>query len=253
LPDNAENRLGPKGNRAWLVAIVVVYILLVLGVDMLAAMRVQWPFPWVRLEWHLSTTFPSLRGTACAAFDVYKFLFWLVIPFVACLWRMDWRYLLFSRWKKWDLILVGGLAVLGMAVMFIIPHVPALKAIYPSMGALSIEQKMAYVQRAMLWNVSWIFGWEFLHRYCLLRVVQVAPLTGRWGLPAWKPSQWYWLAVPISETLYHLQKPGLEAVGMFAFSVVLTLWCLKRKNWLLACLVHLIIEVELLLFMTVLA
>ncbi len=253
MPDSAENEVVPKHNRAWLVTIVVVYILLVLGVDMLAAMRVQWPFPWVRLEWHLSTTFPSLRGTAWAAFDVYKFLFWLVIPFIACLWRMDWRYLLFSRWKKWDLILVGGLTVVGMAVMFIIPHVPALKAIYPSMGALSPEQKMAYVQRAMLWNVSWIFGWEFLHRYVLLRAVQRTEMTGPWGLPRWTQSQLYWLAVPLSETLYHLQKPWPEALGMGVFSVILTLWCLSRKKWLVACLVHLIIEVELVVFMTVLA
>ena len=253
MSDSPENSLEPKRNRVWLISLVIAYVVLVLGVDMLAAMRVPWPFPWARLQWPLSATFPSLRGTAWAGFDLFKFVFWLVIPFMACLWHMDWRYLLFSRWKKWDLILVGGLAALGMGVMFIIPHAPALKAIYPSMGNLSPERKITYVQAVMAWNVSWIFGWEFLHRYCLLRVVQREALIGQWGLPAWKRNQWYWLAVPLSETLYHLQKPGLEAVGMGAFSVVLTLWCLKRKNWLLACMVHLIIEVELLLFMTVIA
>jgi hypothetical protein len=36
-----------------------------------------------------------------------------------------------------------------------------------------------------------------------------------------------------------------------ALSVVLTLWCMKRGNWLLGFLVHLIIEVELLIFLMI--
>lgn len=248
MPDNSASTRHPQ--HIWL-AVVVVYMILVLGIDTLAAQRVQWPFPWSRLQWHLSTTFPSLRGTPWSGFDVFKFLFWFVIPFVVSLPRMQWRYLA-GKWDRWDGLLIGGLTVLGMLAMFIIPLIPALQATYPSLGHLGAEQKWGYVQRAMIWNFSWLLGWEFLHRYVLLRAVQREELTGRWGLPTLRWQEWCWLAVPLSETLYHLQKPGLEAIGMCAFSVVLTLWCLIRKNWLVACLVHLIIEVELLVFMTLL-
>ena len=103
----------------------------------------------------------------------------------------------------------------------------------------------------MVWNLSWLPGWEFLHRYFLLKAVQREALDRGRFLPGWRWAQWAWLLVPVSETLYHLQKPGLEAVGMFAFSVVLTFWCLKRRNWLFGFLLHLTIEVELLVFMTI--
>jgi hypothetical protein len=252
LPDSAETIETTDRKHIWWLVVVIIYIVLVLGIDTLAAQRAHWPFPWSRLQWHLSTTFPSLRGTAWAGFDVFKSVFWLIIPFCVSLWRMDWRYLLARRWDRWDVALVGGLTVFGMVAMYVIPHIPALQAIYPSLGHLSAEQKWGYVQRAMVWNASWLIGWEFLHRYVLLRAVQREELTGRWGLPDGKLSQWYWLAVPLSETLYHLQKPGLEALGMGIFSVILTLWCLSRKKWLVACLVHLIIEVELVAFMTLL-
>jgi hypothetical protein len=216
-------------------------VVLVLGVDTLVALRVEWPLSWVSLDWQLSNTFPSLRGTPWAAFDLFKFVFWFLIPFAACLPGMNWGYLLRGPWKRWDLGLVLALAVLGMGVMFLIPLVPALKATYLGHGTLTPEQKVRLFLGAMAWNASWLIGWEFLHRYLLLGAARKAwPRLG-------------WLLVPLSETLYHLQKPGLEALGMMAFSIVLTLWCMRRGNWLLGFLVHLIIEVELLIFMTMIA
>mgnify|MGYP003640726428 CR=1 FL=1 len=249
MPDSKNN--SSKKQRVWL-ALVVVYLVLVLGIDTLATLRVEWLFPWSRLQWYLSTPFPSLRPTAWDTFDLFKFVFWFVIPFLVCLPKMDWRYLVANRWNRWDAALVGGLAVLGMLAMFIIPHIPALQAIYPSLGHLEPEQKWGYIQRAMTWNASWLLGWEFLHRYVLLRAVQKEETTGRWGLPGRGAGQWYWLVVPLSETIYHLQKPLAEMGGMLVFSIVLTLWCLSQKKWLVACLVHLIIEVELVVFMTLL-
>ena len=251
MPDSTVTKNSASRTNWWL-GIVIIYIILVLGIDTLAAQRAQWPFPWSRLQWFLSTSYPSLRGTVWGGFDCFKFLFWFVLPFIASLWWIDWRYLLTRRWKKWDGFLVGGIAVFGMLAMFIIPLVPALQATYPSLGHLESAQKWGYVTRAMIWNFSWLIGWEFLHRYVLLRAVQREEMTGRWGLPGWKLSQWYWLAVPLSETLYHLQKPLAEAGGMLVFSTILTLWCLSQKKWLVACLVHLIIEVELVVFMTLL-
>ena len=252
MPDSTPSAPAEHDKRSliWL-GIVVAYVIIVLAVDTLAVQRVQWPFPWSRLQWHLGTTFPGLRETPWGAFDLYKFVFWFLIPFAVSLPRMEWRYLV-GKWDRWDALLVGGLTVLGMAAMFLIPLVPALQATYRSLDHLTPEQKWSYVQRIMVWNVSWLFGWEFLHRYVLLRAAQRAPLTGRWGFPAPKLTQYYWLLVPLSETVYHLQKPLVEAGGMLAFSLVLTLWCLVRKKWLVACLVHLIIEVELAVFMTLL-
>ena len=191
----------------WITKLVVVYVFLVLGADTLIAARVEWPFPWVLLDWDLSKSFPSLRGTPWAGFDLFKFVFWFVIPFAAGLPGMDWKYLLRGPWKKWDLGFVVALAVLGMGAMFLIPLVPALKATYLGHGTFTPEQKWRYFLGAMAWNASWLIGWEFLHRYMLLGAARKA--WPRWG----------WLLVPLSETLYHLQKPDLEALGMMAFSL----------------------------------
>lgn len=223
----------------WVTILVIAYVAVVLGVDSLIAMRFQWPFPWSRLDWHLSNTFPSLRDTPWEGFDLFKFVFWFLVPFAACLPGMNWKYLLRGPWKKWDLILVGALAVVGMGVMFLIPLVPALSATYLGHGNLTLEQKWPNFLRAMAWNASWLVGWEFMHRYMLLGAARRA--WPRWG----------WLLVPLSETLYHLQKPPIEMLGMMALSAVLTLWCMKRGNWLLGFVVHLIIEVELLIFLMI--
>lgn len=241
MPAKLQSKRADASRNLWVPLFVITYVVVVLGIDSLVAMRVQWPFPWSRLNWDLSTTFPSLRSTPWAGFDLFKFVFWLLVPFALCLPGMNWKYLLRGPWKKWDLILVGALAVVGMGVMFLIPLVPALSATYLGHGTLTPEQKTQYFLGVLAWNVSWLVGWEFLHRYMLLGAAQKT--WPRWG----------WLLVPLSETLYHLQKPGIEALGMMAFSVVLTLWCMKRGNWLLGFVVHLIIEVELLIFLTMIA
>lgn len=237
MPAEPPNTLESPRPVPWTTQMVIAYVVLVLGVDTLIALRFHWPFPWVRLDLHLTTFFPSLRGTPWGAFDLFKFLFWLVIPLAVCLPGMNWRYLLRGPWKKLDLALVGALAGLGMATMLLIPLVPSLAETYLSHGELTTQQKWHLLLGGLAWNASWLIGWEFMHRYMLLSAARMA--APRWG----------WLLVPLSETLYHLQKPGLEVLGMLALSVVLTLWCVKRGNWLLGFVVHLIIEVELLIFM----
>ena len=49
--------------------------------------------------------------------------------------------------------------------------------------------------------------------------------------------------VPLCETIYHLQKPLLEAGGMAVFSLLLTWWTMKRRNMLLPFVAHLYIEI----------
>ena len=227
------------------------YVALVLLVDLLAGSGLTWPFPWSVFRWMLGDLFGSLESTIFDRFDLFKFVFWLLAPVAIC-WRgMDWRYLVCGRWSKWDGVFVGGLAVLGMGAMFLIPLVPELRQFYPSLSDWSVEARVHFFLTRLVWVGSWLVGWEFMHRYFLLRLVQREPLEP--GVPPFRLAQWGWLVVPLFETAYHLQKASLEAVGMFGFSVVLTLWCLKRGNWLLAFVVHLIIEVELLFFMTLVA
>jgi len=148
-------------------------------------------------------------------------------------WRLDWGYFGLKRWKRSDYYLLLGLAVTGVAVMLIIPHVPALRQIYPSVRGRSAQAKWGFVSAQLVWTFSWLLGWEFLHRYVLLR--PAAALWPRLG----------WLLVPLSEGVYHLQKPLIEAGGMVLLSIVLTQWTVRRRNMLLPFLVHLVIEVAL--------
>jgi len=235
------------GHRKGLAAAVVAYVAIVLLIDMLAISGLRWPFPWSNFYWVLGTRFEFFEKGLFDRFDLFKLVFWLIVPVLLCLRSLDWRYLVRGRWSRWDIVFVGGLAVVGMAAMFVIPLVPELRQFYPSLSDWSVEARVHFFLTRLVWIGTWLVGWEFMQRYFLLRRVQpVPPDWSRWR----QPRQWGWMIVPLMETGYHLQKASLEAVGMFFFSVVLTLWCMKRGNWLITFLVHLIIEVELLLFMT---
>ncbi len=214
----------PKPHPAWL-AFVIGYVAAVLLVDTLATWQVRWPFEWAMLDWELGD------------FELFKFVMWLVVPLVLVLPRMDWDFLGFKRWNWLDVGLLVGLSVAGALAMYTIELIPGLRDYYRSLADRPWEVKLDYIRFAAVWWASWLIGWEFLHRYFLLR-----PVAAYW--PAYG-----WLLVPVSEVAYHLQKHPLEAVGMGALSVVLTLWTLKRRNFLLPFLVHLIIEIELVLFL----
>jgi len=123
------------------------------------------------------------------------------------------------------MILAGGAAVLSIQVF------PSLKQQYPGLSHLPLQERFLHGLVALSWTTSWLIGWEFLHRYVLLRAVtQNFPRFG-------------WLLVPLCETVYHLQKPLLEAGGMAVFSILLTWWSLKRRNLLLPFIAHLFVEV----------
>ena len=207
---------------------VAVYVAVVLGVDTLAAQRVQFVIDWRMFLW-----------VSSSGFDWFKFVTWFAIPFAAALPWLDLHALSFKRWKRMDLWLLAGLAGVGAVAVIIIPLLPGVRDIYPGYGVLPAADKQAFAVRHMIWVFSWLIGWEFLHRYTLLRA---------WD--AWLPRVG-WLIVPLSEGLYHLQKPLLEALGMVLFSLVLTYWARKRRNVLLPFLAHLIIEIELLIFLMI--
>lgn len=128
----------------------------------------------------------------------------------------------------------------GVAAISLIGFVPTLRETYPSLGAAPLSLKLTEGLRLLIWTCSWLPGWEFLHRYVLVTSVQA-----KWP-------RFGWLLVPLIEGAYHVQKPWPETLGMVLFSVVATRWTMTRRNVLLPFLAHLIIELELILFLIVL-
>ncbi len=245
--DTARSEASSKP-AAWWLAFILLYVTLVLSIDTLATMHYKWPIRWGMFDWGPRTLITQAEALGLPAsatgwmgtrafqgFDVFKFLFWFVVPFALCLRGMDWGAYGVTRWKRRDLYFLFGLAVTGMLAMQIIPLIPELRNIYPDLSERSLDYKLAFALRQSIWVFSWLIGWEYLHRYFMLR-----PLSNRWPRVGW-------LLVPLAEGLYHLQKPGPEALGMVLFSVVLCLWTLRRRNILLPFLAHFIIEVELVL------
>ncbi len=238
-------------SRSLMAIAACVYVALVLTVDTLASQDVIWLIDWHQFDWKPADVYRWLTGQLPGLpreyvswlrhgdlnrFEVFKFIFWFLVPFLFCLPWMDWRWIGWRQWASADVAIVCALALLGMVAMLLIPEFQSLRSRYPSMSILPLDMKLDYLGSKLVWILSWLIGWEFLHRYLLLRAsVRLAP-------------NWGWLLVPLSEGLYHLQKPLLEAAGMVALSVILTQWTLRRRNLVLPLLVHLLIELELLLF-----
>ena len=161
--------------------------------------------------------------------DLFKLTAWFIIPFAVCIPRMDWAYFGFKRWRRIDYYLLGGLVAAGLVAVLAIPLFPGLRGALPSVGFL----------HNMVWTFSWLLGWEFLHRYLLLR--RLGECWPRFG----------WLLIPVFEGAYHLTWwPALAMpAAMVAFSLVVTPWALRRQNTLLPFLAHLAVELELSAFL----
>lgn len=241
----ADQTQATSANTRCAAAAVIVYVAVALGVDALVSLGVDWPFDWGVFRWNGLVAGRWLRALGLdtlarfwshgplRSFDLFKFLFWFVVPFAWSLRRMDWGWFSFKRWKRIDLAAFTVLAVAGIVAVLLVPLFPSLRAIFPSMRGMGWSALVLQ----LVWVVSWLTGWEFLHRYFLLR-----PVSARWP-------RWGWLLVPLSETVYHLLQPWPMTLGMAALSVVLTQWSLRRANVLLPFLVHLVIEVALIAFL----
>lgn len=217
---------GTGTKTQWAAWLVTAYVIIVLSFDTLATQRVHYPFEW-----------RYLHKFSPGGFDVFKFVAWFVIPFLLALPHLDRHAFTFKRWQRKDVYILLGLVLAGALAVLVIPLLPGVRESYRGYGDLSTEQKQALLFWHLSWTASWLIGWEFLHRYFLLRPWDKwLPRTG-------------WLIVPLSEGVYHLQKAPIETLGMVALSVVLTLWARKRQNVLLPFLVHLAIELELILFL----
>lgn len=216
--------------------LLVVYVAAALGLDLMTLDR-DFPLTY----WRVSVM-QDLNG-----FDLYKFLAWFAIPFALCLFAvvakplgrvfppLEPGYFGFTRWKAVDWVLLALIAACGLIAVLLIPRFESLHSIYPTLSDAAVAVREDFLRRQVLWWASWLIGWEFLHRYVLLR-----HFGERW--------RWGWVIVPLSEGLYHLVKPLPEAAGMVLLSVVVTLWALKRRNVMLPFLGHLVIELELLAY-----
>ncbi len=236
----------PPGNhdrRGWLLAgVTLVYAAAVLGVDILATLGVQVPIDWTFFRWTawegpLIATGGRPPFMRAMGVDLFKFFAWFAIPFLICLPWMDWRFLGWKRWRRIDAVFMAIAFFVGLGAVSLIAFVPGLRDFYPSLAGAETADKVRFVVHMLAWTFSWLLGWEFLHRYVLLRVLD-RPMP-RWG----------WLLIPLYEGVYHLVKHPLEAVGMVLASVLLTAWTRNSRNVALPFLAHLIIEVQLILFM----
>jgi hypothetical protein len=227
----------------------VAYVAVVLGVDLLASAGVRWPIDWSMFVWHGGRVRSFFDGIGLPqflygwtawkvlqSFDYFKFVFWFLVPFCICLWHMDWGAFGWKRWKPMDKwFLLGAFVVLAAAVL-VMPLFPELRKEFPSLRHLSGNERWMRFGIAIFWNLSWVVGWEFMHRYFLLR-----RLDAQWP-------KYGWVLVPIFEVAYHYRNYAMAA-GMGVFSIVLTIYARERKNVLLPFLAHLFIELFLVAFM----
>ncbi len=181
--------------------------------------------------------FAPLRSLLWGGLDLLKLALWLVIPLALWNRRIDPGWLDPRRASRRDLVAILGLAALASAAFAVIPMVPELRKEYPSLVHLAPEAKRSLLGRGILWNLSWLPGWELCYRYLLLDLGE-----RRW------PGRG-WLLVPLLEGFHHLQKPWPEAIGSVLLSLVLTPWALRRRNLVAPALVHFLLEISLLLFL----
>ncbi len=206
-------------------ALMVLYAIAALTVDSLSTMHSRWVFDWSQLYW----SFPS-------GFEASTFILWLVIPALLMARHLDIHFFTFRRWKKSDYRLLLVFIVLGALAICLIKFIPELNAYYPSGGFSSTSAKWKYGLHQTVWVLSWLIGWEFLHRVFLLRYVRI--LAGTAGLAL----------IPLIEFGFHLQKTLPEALGALLLGAVLTWWSYKRKNVLLPFITHFSIEISLVVY-----
>jgi hypothetical protein len=197
------------------------YIALVFGLDALGRLKIPFDF------------FKTADG-----FDRSKFLFWFIIPFLFSIPEFDSRYFRFKtstlkEKKLWILIVA-----MTLTSLFAWHGIPEIKHYYPSLSALSLEDKWIVFKRTFIWTVSWLLGWEFCFRYVCVRHLPTRA-SGRTLV--------LWICIPALEMGYHFlsQKPHIETLGMGVFSVLATFWVMKTKNIWLPFLAHATVELGL--------
>lgn len=220
--------------------LIVIYSICVLSIDLLITFNANLLFSWGILNFSLSDVLlkiPIFRNypiiNIFENFDLYKFIFWLVLPFFLFNKFIDFKWLSFKYWQKHDYIVFFLFCILCLSSLIFVILSPTLRMYYPSIGMIPYKQKVFFFFQQFFWIISWLPGWEFLNRHLLLRACR--QISNEYG----------WFFVPIVETLYHIYKAMLEILGMFIFSLIACMWSLKKENNLMALMCHFIIEVGL--------
>lgn len=216
----------------FICAAVIGYVVAVFAIDSLAIRQSTFVLNWAAFRWMHSS-----------GVDLFKLIAWLIIPLVGTFLvsGIDRQYFTFERWKRVDWAILVVVAVCGMGAVALILVVPSLQRQYPGMGDSPFGERFDRVMVMLCWTFSWLAGWEFIHRYLLVRHLRLAS-------PAWG-SRIYLVLTPLIEVGYHVAqaKPALECVGMGLLSIVFCSWVVVRKNAMLPFLGHLVIEIELIL------
>lgn len=262
-PANAPAR------RAWWPWFVIGYVALVLFVDAFATIPARIPMPFATearlsdsivnavnaaspiplssFQWqphHVAAllrhtplptwTYGWLEARVLRQFDVFKFVFWFLVPLLLCGRQVDLKAFTTARWRPVDWKLFFACAVIGFVVVCAVPFIPGVRDQYVgNTSGVPFSARLAAASGQLFWVASWLIGWEFMHRYFLLQAV--VPRWPRYG----------WLLAPFFEWAYHLQKHWLEALGMLIFSLALTWYTVRRKNCSLPFFAHLLIEIAL--------
>jgi len=232
--------------------LVIGYVVVVLALDAMVTVGDSRTVNWAFFSWHLSGLKTLLEHLSVPKFligwmswsvfakvDLFKMLFWLIIPVGLSLWRMDWGYITKHRIQPVDWQFLIGMCVLALGAIVSVKFIPELARLYHGLGDASLSARMQFFFLHLFWVVSWLPGWEFMHRYFLLRRVTVD--FPRFG----------WILVPVAEGAYHLVKPWPEMLAMVAFSVIMTQYTMRRKNIVIPFLAHLAVEVLLIIGMIV--
>jgi hypothetical protein len=210
------------------LALTVTYVSLVLGLDIA-----------VENGWLPPVVYATLRGLhLCrgpSGFDWLKFVLWFAVPALWLLRSGDGvGYCLRGTKVEWTL--QGGVVVASCLAMFVVASTSELSTYYLGGLPQARLERWQYVQRQLLWTLSWLPGYELLMRRLLLRR---AAMLGRWSIAL----------VAMLEFIYHLQKPMLEAVAALGFSVALSIWVRRRPTSVHPLLAHLWVELVLIGFL----
>ena len=222
---------------------VIGYVAAVLFIDAMASAGDDSVIYWSRFQWTLGglanglSLGPPWDWRVLSIFDLYKALFWLVLPLAWSLPRLERSWFSWRRLEKTDRIMLAVFCGMGLAGVMATRFIPSLAAVYPRGQFEGFRDRLLWAGMMGCWWLSWLPGWELLHRYVLLRAA--SRLFPKWG----------WVLIPVSETAYHLVKPWPETLGMAVFSVLATRYVLARRNLIAPLTAHFAIEAALALLM----
>jgi membrane protease YdiL (CAAX protease family) len=224
------------------------YVIIILSIDCLATTHSSFlGIEWRIFSWHFPMLFESAIYplSLFSSFDFFKFIFWFIFPLIFTFFSLPKGNKL-SQLKPWinfrlqkkEALFLGFLFLLGLFTVLSIYWIPELRDYYPSQNHLRSSEKFVFFQKYLLWTFSWLLGWEFLFRYYLISQV----------INQKKNIQYFFLLfIPCIESLYHVfqNKSSIESLGVFAFSLIATTWCIQKRTLTLPFLAHLFIELSL--------